>query len=129
MGLSIVLYMIIVVFCTMSMRVTRRTLNELDETNDELQEINDSVLQALAKTIDAKDKYTNGHSVRAAKYSKMIAGRMGKTKKEQDEIYRVALLHDMGKIRKPDANINKPGKLTDQEFSMINLHPVTGYHI
>lgn len=72
-GLSIVLYMIIVVFCTMSMRVTRRTLNELDETNDELQEINDSVLQALAKTIDAKDKYTKGHSVRVAKYSKMIA--------------------------------------------------------
>lgn len=128
-GLSIVLYMIIVVFCTMSMRVTRRTLNELDETNDELQEINDSVLQALAKTIDAKDKYTKGHSVRVAKYSKMIAGRMGKTKKEQDEIYRVALLHDMGKIRIPDAIINKPGKLTDQEFSMIKLHPVTGYHI
>ncbi|MFR3346422.1 MAG: hypothetical protein ACLTS6_22165 [Anaerobutyricum sp.] len=82
-GLSIVLYMIIVVFCTMSMRVTRRTLNELDETNDELQEINDSVLQALAKTIDAKDKYTKGHSVRVAKYSKMIAGRMGKTKKSR----------------------------------------------
>ncbi len=122
-GLSVVLYMIIVVFCTMSMRVTRRTLNELDETNDELQEINDSVLQALAKTIDAKDKYTKGHSVRVAKYSKMIAGRMGKTKKEQDEIYRVALLHDMGKIRIPDAIINKPGKLTDQEFSMIKLHP------
>lgn len=55
--------------------------------------------------------------------------RMGKSEKEQDVIYRVALLHDMGKIRIPDAIINKPGKLTEQEFSMIKLHPVTGYHI
>ena len=130
MGLSIVLYMIIVVFCTMSMRVTRRTLNELDETNDELQEINDSVLCRLwQKQLMQRTNTLKGTLSGLQKYSKMIAGRMGKTKKEQDEIYRVALLHDMGKIRIPDAIINKPGKLTDQEFSMIKLHPVTGYHI
>lgn len=128
-SLSIALYIVIVIFCTMSRRITMRTLNELDETNNELIEINDSVMQALAKTIDAKDKYTKGHSVRVARYSRELAARMGKSKKEQDEIYRVALLHDMGKIRIPDAIINKPGKLTDQEFSMIKLHPVTGYHI
>ena len=128
-SLSIALYIVIVIFCTRSRRITMRTLNELDETNNELIEINDSVMQALAKTIDAKDKYTKGHSVRVARYSRELAARMGKSKKEQDEIYRVALLHDMGKIRIPDAIINKPGKLTDQEFSMIKLHPVTGYHI
>lgn len=128
-SLSIALYIIIVVFCTMSRKITMRTLNELDETNNQLIEINDSVMQALAKTIDAKDKYTKGHSERVAKYSREISARMGKSKKEQDEIYRVALLHDMGKIRIPDAIINKPGKLTEQEFSMIKLHPVTGYHI
>lgn len=128
-SLSIVLYIVIVIFCTRSRRITMRTLNELDETNNELIEINDSVMQALAKTIDAKDKYTKGHSVRVARYSRELAARMGKSKKEQDEIYRVALLHDMGKIRIPDAIINKPGKLTEQEFSMIKLHPVTGYHI
>ncbi|MBU5478818.1 response regulator [Eubacterium sp. MSJ-13] len=128
-SLSIVLYIVIVIFCTMSRRITMRTLNELDETNNELIEINDSVMQALAKTIDAKDKYTKGHSVRVANYSRELAARMGKSKKEQDEIYQVALLHDMGKIRIPDAIINKPGKLTEQEFSMIKLHPVTGYHI
>ena len=128
-SLSIALYIIIVVFCTMSRKITMRTLNELDATNNQLIEINDSVMQALAKTIDAKDKYTKGHSERVAKYSREISARMGKSKKEQDEIYRVALLHDMGKIRIPDAIINKPGKLTEQEFSMIKLHPVTGYHI
>ena len=128
-SLSIALYIIIVVFCTMSRKITMRTLNELDETNNQLIEINDSVMQALAKTIDAKDKYTKGHSERVAKYSREISARMGKSKREQDEIYRVALLHDMGKIRIPDAIINKPGKLTEQEFSMIKLHPVTGYHI
>ena len=52
-GLSVVLYMIIVVFCTMSMRVTRRTLNELDETNDELQEINDSVLDRKSTRLNS----------------------------------------------------------------------------
>lgn len=127
--LSIVIYIVVVIFCTMSMRTATRTLNKLDETNSQLQEINDSVMQALAKTIDAKDKYTKGHSERVAFYSKKIAERMGKSKKEQEEIYKVALLHDMGKIRIPDAIINKPGKLTEQEFSMIKLHPITGYHI
>ena len=54
---------------------------------------------------------------------------MGGTIREQDEIYQIALLHDMGKIRIPDNIINKPGRLTDEEFSMIKLHCVNGYHI
>ena len=85
--------------------------------------------QAFAKTIDAKDKYTKGHSVRVARYSRELVKRMGGTIREQDEIYQIALLHDMGKIRIPDNIINKPGRLTDEEFSMIKLHCVNGYHI
>ena len=54
---------------------------------------------------------------------------MGGTIREQDEIYQIALLHDMGKIRIPDNIINKPGRLTDEEFSMIKLHCVNGSHI
>lgn len=128
-ALSLLVYLVVVIFCTMSMRRTEHTLDQLDASNSELQEINDTMLQVLAKTIDAKDKYTKGHSVRVAKYSRELARRMGKSLDEQEEIYKIGLLHDMGKIRIPDTIINKPGKLDEQEFSMIKLHTVTGYHI
>lgn len=59
----------------------------------------------------------------------MIAARMGKSQREQEIIYRAGLLHDVGKIRIPNEIINKPGKLTDEEYSIMKIHPVTGYHI
>lgn len=84
---------------------------------------------ALSEAVDAKDRYTSGHSKRVAEYGVMIAQRMGKSKEELEEIYRAGLLHDVGKIRVPREIINKSGKLTDEEFNIIKIHPVTGYHI
>ncbi len=84
---------------------------------------------ALSEAVDAKDRYTSGHSRRVAEYSKKMATRMGKSKEEIDDIYYTGLLHDVGKIRIPVEIINKPGKLTDDEFNIIKIHPVTGYHI
>ena len=84
---------------------------------------------ALSEAVDAKDRYTSGHSKRVAEYSRRIAERMGKSKEEQDEIYRAGLLHDVGKIRIPEDIINKPGRLTDEEFNTIKIHPITGYNI
>lgn len=127
--LSILVYMVVVLFCTWSMKKTDATMQQLDERNNELKENNDAVLQVLAKIIDAKDKYTKGHSLRVAAYSRELARRMGRSEEEQDRIYRIGLLHDIGKVRVPDTIINKPGKLTDQEFSMIKLHSVAGYYI
>lgn len=129
LGVGLVLYIIIVIFCTKAKKNTDASMNQLDETNNELTDLNNMVMQAFAKTIDAKDKYTKGHSVRVARYSRELVKRMGRSLKEQEEIYQIALLHDMGKIRIPDNIINKPGKLTDEEFSMIKLHCVNGYHI
>lgn len=86
-------------------------------------------VMALSDAVDAKDRYTSGHSKRVAEYSRRIAERLGKSKEEQEEIYRAGLLHDVGKIRIPEEIINKPGKLTDEEFNIIKIHPVTGYHI
>ena len=86
-------------------------------------------VMALSDAVDAKDRYTSGHSKRVAEYSRKIAERMGKSKEEQEEIYRAGLLHDVGKIRIPEEIINKPGRLTDDEFNTIKIHPVTGYHI
>lgn len=86
-------------------------------------------LETLANTIDAKDKYTNGHSNRVAIYSKEIAIRLGKDEDESIAIYFMALLHDIGKIGIRDEIINKTNKLTDEEFMVIKNHPVIGYNI
>ena len=84
---------------------------------------------ALAEAIDAKDTYTNGHSQRVAEYAVKIAEQAGKTKEECEEIYLIALLHDVGKIGIPNAIINKKGKLTDEEYEIIKTHPVKGNEI
>ena len=84
------------------------------------------VVEVLAAAIDAKDAYTNGHSGRVAEYAREIGRRCGFTKKQQDELYMMGLLHDVGKIGVPDAVIKKPGKLTDEEIEVIRTHPVIG---
>ena len=87
------------------------------------------MVNALARTIDAKDKYTNGHSTRVAKYSIMIAKRMGYKGKRLEQLEFAALLHDIGKIGVPREIINKPSRLTDEEYEIIKLHPATGANI
>ena len=83
-------------------------------------------LQAIARTIDAKDEYTNGHSIRVGYYSRQIAESMGMQADELDNIYYIALLHDIGKIAIPDSILNKPGRLTDQEFKVMKSHTTRG---
>ena len=102
---------------------------ELREKNRKIQEAYWQTVTALSEAVDAKDRYTSGHSRRVAEYSRTIAKRMGKSKKEQERIYRAGLLHDVGKIGVPVDIINKPGRLTDGEFDLIKIHPITGYHI
>ena len=85
--------------------------------------------EALATAIDAKDKYTHGHSTRVADYSVKIARMLGKSEEDVQKVYYAALLHDVGKIGVPDVIINKDGKLTDEEFAQIKLHPVHGNKI
>ena len=87
------------------------------------------VVEALAAAIDAKDSYTNGHSGRVAEYAREIGRRYGYSEKHQNEIYMMGLLHDVGKIGIPDSVINKPGRLSDEEFEIIKTHPATGARI
>ena len=86
-------------------------------------------LQTFARSIDAKDRYTNGHSLRVAEYSRELARRLGMTAADQERIYYIALLHDIGKIGIPDSVLNKPGKLTDEEREIIQNHPKIGGEI
>lgn len=87
------------------------------------------VMTAFSEALDAKDEYTSGHSHRVASYAKEIMRRLGGSEEEQEEAYYTGLLHDVGKIRVPDAVINKPGKLTPEEFEEIKVHTEAGYQI
>ena len=93
---------------------------------DRLEQLSDEMVETLADTIDAKDRYTNGHSFRVSRYAVALARQLGWSEEEVDELEREALLHDIGKIGIPDAILNKPGKLSDEEFTVIQSHTVTG---
>ena len=103
--------------------------NEVNKKNIENEQMLIHIVKTLAGTIDAKDTYTNGHSSRVADYTKEIAKRFGYSESAQNDIYMMALLHDIGKIGVPDAVINKPGRLSADEFEIIKKHPVTGSKI
>ncbi len=85
-----------------------------------------STVKSLASAIDAKDEYTRHHSTRVTDFSLKIAAKMGFSEKELGDLELAALLHDVGKIAVPESILNKPGKLTDEEFKLIKEHPVRG---
>lgn len=86
---------------------------------------------AISKMLDEKDGYTQQHSKRVAVYSLMIAKNMdwNFTDNELDVIYRSALLHDIGKIAVPDMILNKPGRLTQEEYDIMKMHTIWGGEI
>ncbi|MBD5520163.1 MAG: response regulator [Lachnospiraceae bacterium] len=102
---------------------------EIVEQRNQVERINEEIILTLAGVIDAKDKYTNGHSNRVAEYARAIAERLGKPAEEINNIYVAGLLHDVGKIGISDNIINKPGKLTDEEYATIKTHPTIGANI
>ena len=85
-----------------------------------------STVKSLASAIDAKDEYTRHHSTRVTDFSMKIAAKMGFSEKEIGDLELAALLHDVGKIAVPESILNKPGKLTKEEFEVIKEHPVRG---
>ena len=88
-----------------------------------------SSVRAMTTAIDAKDRYTSGHSDRVARISVCLGERLGLSKKDLDTIYLGGLLHDIGKIGIDDNVLNKPGALTKEEFDHIKQHPQFGYDI
>ena len=99
---------------------------ELERKHKESHEQFVQATEALASAIDAKDKYTNGHSRRVAEYSAKIAKTAGKSEEECERVYFAALLHDVGKIAVPLNILTKRGRLTEDEFARIKEHPGAG---
>jgi putative two-component system response regulator len=80
-------------------------------------------LNALAQTIDARDRYTQQHSASVASLSRMLAAEMGKDFEVQNAIETAGALHDIGKIAVPEAVLSKPSGLTDEEYAVMKQHP------
>lgn len=98
----------------------------VDGKADELQKIFIQSITTITYAVDAKDRYTKGHSVRVAQYCLAIAKRLNWSKQDCLNMYFIALLHDIGKIGIPDTILNKPVKLTDEEYRLIRNHTITG---
>jgi putative nucleotidyltransferase with HDIG domain len=86
-------------------------------------------IKAIAATIDARDGYTHRHSERVAALTAKLAREMGLSQPERETAELSALLHDVGKIAVPDSILNKPGKLTPEEYAEMQKHPVHGARI
>lgn len=84
---------------------------------------------SISHAVDAKDPYTNEHSMRVAEYSRLIAEELGWDEEMKHSIYVASLIHDIGKIGVPDAVLKKPSHLSDEEYEVIKEHPEIGYGI
>ncbi len=87
------------------------------------------MIQTLAATVEAKDAYTRGHSLRVAEYAAQLAGELGWTNTDINNLKKAVTLHDIGKIGIPDQIWNKPTKLTDDEYALVMEHTVIGAEI
>jgi len=99
---------------------------DLERANLTLQKAYLGTIKALVSAVDAKDRYTRGHSVRVAQIAVRLAESLGVGDKTKFEIQQAALLHDVGKIGIEDVILTKPGRLDPEEWEMVKKHPVIG---
>ena len=110
----------------------QRTLDlqkrELAVARQQIQMGNETIF-AIAKAVDAKDERTSQHSARVSQYSAMIARELGFPEEDCENLRKTALMHDIGKIGIPDSILNKPAKLTDEEYAVMKSHTLRGGEI
>src|SRR2546422_3939236 len=105
-----------------------RSLLSLKAYTDELERA-ESVLFALARTIEGKDPSTEGHCERLSGYSVRLGEQIGLTEDQVTALHRAGIIHDVGKVAVPDAILLKPSRLTPEEFQIMQEHPVVGERI
>jgi len=94
-----------------------------------MRDLNMDVIRSYAKAVEAKDIYTRGHSEMVARYARKLGRRLGVNGQDLDRLYMAGILHDIGKIGIPDAILNKPSLLTDEEYEVMKSHPTVGHAI
>lgn len=103
--------------------------SEIKKQKKKVSDLSFQAMITIAHTIDLKDRYGEGHSLWVALYSREIARRLGWTVEELENLYNVALLHDIGKIAIEDSILNKMGTLTEQEYESVKRHTKVGADI
>lgn len=103
--------------------------SEIKKQKKKVSDLSFQAMITIAHTIDLKDRYGEGHSLQVALYSREIARRLGWTVEELENLYNVALLHDIGKIAIEDSILNKMGTLTEQEYESVKRHTKVGADI
>lgn len=114
---------------TIAMIIVKTNIKRFVEQKKRDEETIEQIMQTFINFIEAKDPSTMGHSVRVAKYSKMLAQKMGFSEDKCTQIHHIALMHDCGKIYIPDEILSKPGKLTDEEYEVMKKHTIYGNEI
>ena len=109
--------------------IQKSLYNYEKEQGDSKENFSIDFVMSIASIIDARDGYAGGHSKRVASCALALGRRLGMTDEELFDLGYVGLLHDIGKIGVPDAILNKPGKLTEEEFEIIRRHPRIGADI
>lgn len=99
------------------------------EKTAQIEKMTFETIATISSMLEARDSYTKGHSVRVAEYSVMLAERAGWREQAILNLQHIALLHDIGKVGIPDHVLNKPGKLTEEEFAIIKSHTIIGADI
>ena len=112
-----------------ALAMKRRFSSWLDLMNAQLRQTYLETTRALVAAVEAKDYFTERHSLRVRRYSGRIAIRMGLPAEDIATLETAAMLHDIGKIGVPDAILNKPGPLLDAEFAVVRRHPGIGVEI
>jgi putative two-component system response regulator len=105
-----------------------RSLIRLKRYTDEL-DTAETVIMSLARTIEARDPYTEGHCERLARYAVLIGQRLGLPDEDLAALHRGGFLHDVGKIAIPDAILSKAGPLTEEERAQMRAHTTVGEHL
>jgi putative nucleotidyltransferase with HDIG domain len=107
----------------------RQLAADLSNANETLERANLQFAAALIATLDARDRYTAGHSAAVAIYSRDIAGRMGLPEEVQEHAYLCGLVHDIGKVGLPPGLLEKPGALSLEERRQMQEHSAIGERI
>lgn len=124
----IVAYITWIIFHTQVKRTLDFQKKELEFVKKQLEMGNETVM-TIARTVDAKDINTSQHSLRVSEYSVLIAKELGYNEDECENLKKAALLHDIGKIGIPDRILNKPDRLTDEEYALMKSHVEKGAQI
>lgn len=124
----IIIYIVWMLFRTQIQRTLNLQKRELEIAQKHIQMSNETIF-TIAKAVDAKDSNTSQHSQRVSEYAVMIASHLGYSQEELEELRKTALLHDIGKIGVTDNILNKPSRLTEEEYDIMKSHVVKGSEI